>query len=1021
MNILFIAPTDPSVEYSGTEQRTAALYRALSTLGTVYTVLPVKRLEREFLDAERRVQGICFLPTPCRGKHLLRSVFKWLVPYLTLPLIGGNPHERVFPDVRFDCVVVRYLDLATKTLPWRFGPCFVDVDDLPIEQYETGPAKHHGPLRRLLARHLFRRWTDWVGRHLAGVWVTSERHRHLFPHLPTTLLPNIARPVSADFPFDAPRAPRLLTVGLMSYAPNHEGVDRFLAEVWPSLRAICPDLTYRIVGHGAPKDCLKRWSATPGVEVAGFVEDLDAEYAQALACVAPIDSGSGTCIKTIEALLHGRCCLATPFAARGWPDEVFDGTNGLAVYRTPKECLSYFQTLIQPPDARQAAERAGHAYATAHFGFDGFMDNVRRALLPPPSAEPPISVSCASDHAYFCGLWVTLHSLCAHCAEGHALRLHILDGGLTAEDRAALATLAWRFPGKTVEVRIHPVDQSSFRSLPKWRGNHVAYARLILQDLLQDEDYTLYTDVDTLWLRDVSELWALRDDTPCKAVPDGSCLPLYSSGKDKAQAFRALGVEIRPENYFCSGLLLMNLRVLREMGFTQRWMQLLSDNPSSLSFPDQDLYNLILPYPLTKPLDWRWGEFSATYGLRPIDGPRVIHYANAAPWTHKASAVTMLWWDWLAHHAGFEPLNVQAKALRRRWKGVRFKDWLIHSPFDALYNRFLAWRKPAAYTKRLVRHFPERCHIPNPSDEERRPSRLHRLFWRLVANVFPKRSRLGRIIRARRCKIPPPDATLIHEIGRIQHLFHDFAPDTDVLALGTSHIRCAICPPPEAPLRLWNAGFDNSDLFMAYGVYQALRAHWPKAPGQIVLLGDDFWLASHQAECAQRFWISVILHNVADLPLRSHLLIGPTERRIQPLIAVRQPIPDRQGYLPCNNIPHPDGLHLVRGHVRRAFYPPTEFVWLERLRAAVETDGRRLVLFRPPLRADYRAELAQQAAGRDVYAPGTKVREGLTILDYSAAPIPKEGWQDVDHLNDLGAIWFTAKLIHDLQALSPTP
>ena len=365
-------------------------------------------------------------------------------------------------------------------------------------------------------------------------------------------------------------------------------------------------------------------------------------------------------------------------------------------------------------------------------------------------AEPPISVSCASDHAYFCGLWVTLHSLCTHCAEGCALRLHILDGGLTAEDRAALATLAWRFPGKTIDVRLHPIDPSDFSSLPKWRGNHVAYARLMLQDLLQDEDYTLYTDVDTLWLRDVSELWALRDDTPCKAVPDGSCLPLYSSGEAKTKVFRSLGVEIRPENYFCSGLLLMNLRALRDMGFTQRWMHLLSDKPSALSFPDQDLYNLILPYPLTKPLDWRWGEFSATYGLRPIDGPRVIHYANAAPWTHKASAVAMLWWDWLAHHAGFEPLNVQAKALRRRWKGIRFKDWVIHSPIGSLYNRFLAWRKPSAYAKRLVRHFPERCHIINPTNEGLRSDPLHRLFWRLIANGFPRRSRLGRIVRGRR-------------------------------------------------------------------------------------------------------------------------------------------------------------------------------------------------------------------------------------------------------------------------------
>ena len=140
-------------------------------------------------------------------------------------------------------------------------------------------------------------------------------------------------------------------------------------------------------------------------------------------------------------------------------------------------------------------------------------------------------------------------------------------------------------------------------------------------------------------------------------------------------------------------------------------------------------------------------------------------------------------------------------------------------------------------------------------------------------------------------------------------------------------------------------------------------------------------------------------------------------RRITPLIAVRQPTPDRQGYTPCTEVNIPCNIKWIRGHVRRAFYPPTEFVWLERLRAAVEADGRRLVLIRPPLRADYRAELAKQAAGRDVYAPGAKAREGLTVLDYTEAPIPENGWYDTDHLNNLGAAWLTPRLIADLQKL----
>ncbi len=53
------------------------------------------------------------------------------------------------------------------------------------------------------------------------------------------------------------------------------------------------------------------------------------------------------------------------------------------------------------------------------------------------SDAPIVSVSCGSDHAYFCGLWVTLHSLCAHASPEAALVLHVLDGGLDERPTAA--------------------------------------------------------------------------------------------------------------------------------------------------------------------------------------------------------------------------------------------------------------------------------------------------------------------------------------------------------------------------------------------------------------------------------------------------------------------------------------------------------------------------------------------------------------------------------------------------------
>ena len=312
---------------------------------------------------------------------------------------------------------------------------------------------------------------------------------------------------------------------------------------------------------------------------------------------------------------------------------------------------------------------------------------------------------------------------------------------------------------------------------------------------------------------------------------------------------------------------------------------------------------------------------------------------------------------------------------------------------------------------------PSLASIPETAWEKIRHS-----LGKIVAPCFPHRSRLGRIIRTRLCKRPPTETMIATEIVRARHQILEFDPDTEVLVLGSSHTQYSIFPSPNDALRLWNSGLVDGDLFQAWHIYAALRDRWPKHPGQIVLLCEDFWAPANQAEYTSDYWISAVFHCIAGLPMRTTFALGHICRRIRLLEHNCPPEATFRGHLPLKNQVYagpPTSLQKrVADHIRRATeFAPSELVWQERLRAAVEADGRKLILFRPPLRADYRAELARQAAGRDVYAPGAKVREGLPILDYTETPIPEDGWYDTDHINDTGAAWFTPRLIADLQAL----
>lgn len=706
MNILFVAKSEPGRTDSGNEQRTTELYHALARLGTVYTLIPVKRRSREYDDPARRIAARCF---HARGPASLPArLWRTAFGRMNIPWVSAAKTRPFFPGVAFDRVVVRYLVNAAETAAWRFGPCTVDIDDLPEEIYETQFAPRETLPRRWLNRWVVRRWQLAVCSRLAGGWVANPAHVGRIPGLPMTALPNIARQPAAGYRRDGDRDFALLTVGLMHYAPNHEGVDRFLREVWPALHAAYPALEYRIAGRNAPEACVRRWTATPGVRVLGFVEDLDAEYGRALACVAPIYAGSGTCIKTLEALTHGRVCLATPFALRGVRETAADAT-GLLAFDSAGAFLAHFARLTGEPGYRTALENAAVAAAGRLCGRDGFAERVAAGLAAGPARKlPVISVSCASDHNYLCGLWVTLHSLCARCRDGVALRITVLDTGLTDSDRTALRVLERLFPGHPVTLDFRRISVAEFGDLPAWRGSHTAYARLLLQDILGDEEYTVYTDVDTLWLRDVGELWDRRDERILQAVPDGSGLAEYSSGKEKAAAFAALGLTIRPEDYFCSGLLLMNLARLRESDFAGRVRALMREHPEVLSFPDQDIYNFLLPAPMTGLLEYTWGEFAAAYGLRPTGEPRVIHYANAAPWTHHLSAVGMLWWQWLADAAGTAALGADSGRFRRRARRCARSHAFTRSRLGGLLLAGVGYLfNPRTVRKRRDRFFPE--------------------------------------------------------------------------------------------------------------------------------------------------------------------------------------------------------------------------------------------------------------------------------------------------------------------------
>ena len=359
---------------TGKDQRTRNLYEALQDIGDVYALYfgtPQKG------NGARTAYGK--LISPGFFKLAIDFVVKTLIRFIAPESPVYYPFPRridvssAFPGIKFDMVVLRYVYQAGVVHPWLIAPTWIDIDDHPIQTYETMFAPHHGAIRRKLARWVVGSMTSLIMKHSTGGWVSNPEQSTWFKEPQKIhVLRNVARDIPEGYNASSPRKQMLLTVGHMKYKPNYLGVDQFISHIWPAVHAKYPDVVYKIAGRDLPEEYASKWRKVPGVEYLGFVENLSGEYAEALASVVPINAGGGTCIKTLESMAHSRVCLATPFGVRGLPTaDLAEGRAGVIVYNGADDFLKALECVSRESD-RAKLEISAREYYKNHFSVNGF-------------------------------------------------------------------------------------------------------------------------------------------------------------------------------------------------------------------------------------------------------------------------------------------------------------------------------------------------------------------------------------------------------------------------------------------------------------------------------------------------------------------------------------------------------------------------------------------------------------------------------------------------------------------------
>ena len=168
-------------------------------------------------------------------------------------------------------------------------------------------------------------------------------------------------PITVDtdeLPFSPPpdTARHILSVATMFYPPNIEGVNWFARHVFPTVRRNVAGTQFFIVGARPPAGIRQLGAHDTGIEVTGYVADLESYFRQCAMLAVPLHSGSGMRVKILEAFSRGIPVVATTIGIEG-----IDARHGehLLVADTADDfALAVLAVLRDPTAARHRAVAA---------------------------------------------------------------------------------------------------------------------------------------------------------------------------------------------------------------------------------------------------------------------------------------------------------------------------------------------------------------------------------------------------------------------------------------------------------------------------------------------------------------------------------------------------------------------------------------------------------------------------------------------------------------------------------------
>ncbi|MFY7819346.1 MAG: glycosyltransferase family 4 protein [Rhodoluna sp.] len=382
--LLFVGKHLPVPVRGGSSQRTNLLLEALQTFADV-EIAPIGHPGvRELLEDNNYCVAAVLPPDPSGLWWRLASVFfPGMVRYRARQR-SAEIIRSLWKSGRYAAVVGRYLGPSARAGLHDLPLSFVDIDDLESQKVESWGNGHPlrcwlAPLASLLSKSMLKAERR-VASTLSQAWVSAPEDAAKITGTRTHVVPNIPF-YQAELEGASPDNGPVLFVASLDYRVNVNALNRFAAEVWPKFRARLPEARLRVVGGGLDRDSRRKLENVPGIEMAGFVDNLEEEYRRSLFSVVPIWEGGGTKIKILESLGFDRTCVVASPSLRGYGAHIID-EDALLGAKDEIEFVGAMERLFNDQALRHRLEKAGAEAVKAHFSREMLANRLRALILP---------------------------------------------------------------------------------------------------------------------------------------------------------------------------------------------------------------------------------------------------------------------------------------------------------------------------------------------------------------------------------------------------------------------------------------------------------------------------------------------------------------------------------------------------------------------------------------------------------------------------------------------------------------